>query len=702
MARGKKIVAVVKTEETSVMVAATSPASRDVSTAAALESAVSTSEDDSDASEALAEEVAATKRQATQKVKAEKVEPQPPQPPAPADPSAPLPNLGYACLNVTLRNDGKKPSIFNNRTCRLATLKQKGLEFVSGLALQNCQDLLPILQWNAAHGIKLMRLSSEFFPWGNVHYKLCELPDYEGIKAALAAAGEYARETGQRLTTHPSEFTKLAGTSEDVVAKTIADLELHSELFDLLGFEPSPYNKINIHVGGTYDGKEKTLQRFAANFRKLSPNCQARLTVENDDRASMFSVRDLLRLHDMCAPHLPIVFDFHHWRFCTGDMTSEEALRAAVGTWPKGVRPVVHWSESQGGKIAHAHSDYIGQQGRLNLHGMDAEIDVMIESKAKELSILLYRDIIQNGLAGREMFFQGIDEIEEEATRVEVAKAAGEAVELEPLPTLELEGAEIIPVNDKRLHGRSQRRNKAQAAARAASSKLASQQSGEGAVAGAEPAAAGDTPSKPAKRQRKTKSQGSDGAAAGAEPSTDGDTPSKPRKPRRSKEEIEAEKAQKAAAKVAREAARAQRAAAKAEEKATAQRIREEVAAEVKAAREEKAAAAKALKAEQAAAAKAAALAALNGSSGGSDGTVLPSDDPPAADLPPAVKPGKSASRKRQAAATVAAEAGSIEAVVAVKGKIARRGAADGNSGNGSAEPVAPAKGKKRQAAHAK
>lgn len=60
------------------------------------------------------------------------------------------------------------------------------------------------------------------------------------------------------------------------------------------------------------------------------------------------------------------------------------------------------------------------------------------------------------------MFFQGIDEIEEEAARVEAAKAAGEAVELEPLPRVELEGAEIIPVNDKRLHGRSQRRNKAQ------------------------------------------------------------------------------------------------------------------------------------------------------------------------------------------------------------------------------------------------
>ena len=30
-----------------------------------------------------------------------------------------------------------------------------------------------------------------------------------------------------------------------------------------------------------------------------------------------------------------------------GGLSEEEALRAALATWPKGVRPVVHWSESQ-------------------------------------------------------------------------------------------------------------------------------------------------------------------------------------------------------------------------------------------------------------------------------------------------------------------------------------------------------------------
>lgn len=33
----------------------------------------------------------------------------------------PLPVLGYACLNCTLRH--QKPTFFNNRTCRLATIK---------------------------------------------------------------------------------------------------------------------------------------------------------------------------------------------------------------------------------------------------------------------------------------------------------------------------------------------------------------------------------------------------------------------------------------------------------------------------------------------------------------------------------------------------------------------------------------------------
>jgi UV DNA damage endonuclease len=49
------------------------------------------------------------------------------------------------------------------------------------------------------------------------------------------------------------------------VTQSVAELEVHSRIFDEMGFLPaSPYNKINIHVGGTYGGpKEDTLRRFA-------------------------------------------------------------------------------------------------------------------------------------------------------------------------------------------------------------------------------------------------------------------------------------------------------------------------------------------------------------------------------------------------------------------------------------------------------
>ena len=77
------------------------------------------------------------------------------------------------------------------------------------------------------------------------------------------------------------------------------------QILDLMGYPPSHENKINIHIGGTYGDKDETLQRFAANFRRLSPACQKRLTVENDDIPSLFSLEDLLPLHQMTG--IPLV-----------------------------------------------------------------------------------------------------------------------------------------------------------------------------------------------------------------------------------------------------------------------------------------------------------------------------------------------------------------------------------------------------------
>ncbi|DBA81748.1 TPA: hypothetical protein ACH3X1_007483 [Trebouxia sp. C0004] len=303
-----------------------------------------------------------------------------------------VPNFGYACLNLELRY--QKPPIFTNREMRLATFKQKGMSYVSQLALENVKALKAIIQWNHEHGIRFFRMTSTLLPWSSA-YEMGDLPEFPAIADELAFAGQLARAYKQRLTFHPSHFVKVAAPTEDLLKKSLKELEVHSQILDMMGFKPSHWNKINIHIGGVYGDKLTTLDRFAVGFDRLSDNCKARLTVENDDWISGFSVKDLLPLSLKC--NIPIVFDFHHHRFCSGDWSEQEAFFKAVDTWPKGIRPVVHWSESQEERRDTAHSDYI--QGPMNLHGKERDVDVMIEAKCMEQCLLRFRDFTMLGKA---------------------------------------------------------------------------------------------------------------------------------------------------------------------------------------------------------------------------------------------------------------------------------------------------------------
>lgn len=76
-------------------------------------------------------------------------------------------------------------------------------------------------------------------------------------------------------------------------------------------------------------------------------------------------------------------------QFCPGRLTEEQAFKAAIATWPAGMRPVVHWSESQAGRKPHAHSNYV--RCLPNLYGRAADVDVMVEAKAKEQAVLCFR-----------------------------------------------------------------------------------------------------------------------------------------------------------------------------------------------------------------------------------------------------------------------------------------------------------------------
>ena len=298
--------------------------------------------------------------------------------------------LGYACINMNLSKC--KPKITTNRSMIKRTFTEKGLPYASELALQNCKDLLTILKWNKANGINFFRMSSDLIPWAS-EYKLDDLPDHWDIVATLGECGKFAEENNIRITSHPGPFNVLTSPHEHVVENCIKDLSIHGEVFDMMGLSRTPYNKINIHIGGAYGDKVSAMKRFCKNFERLPESVKSRLTVENDDKATMYSVKDLYE-GVFKVIGIPIVFDYHHHRFCTGDLSEQEALELAISTWGN-IVPVVHYSESRNieqedDKIRpQAHSDYVYDY--IDTYGN--EVDIMVEAKAKELAVLKYKEV---------------------------------------------------------------------------------------------------------------------------------------------------------------------------------------------------------------------------------------------------------------------------------------------------------------------
>ena len=301
--------------------------------------------------------------------------------------------LGYACINMKLsypqkyggKERGVKP-ITTGRGMIKRTFETKGVDYASEITLANVKDLNGVMTWNVLNGYNFYRMTSGLAPWKS-EYEWSDMKDLKEIKLWLRSAGTMANTHGVRVTSHPGPFNVLVSPNEDVVQNTFQDLKMHAEVFDFMGLSRTHYNKINIHCNGVYGDKQSAMDRFCKNFERLPESVQSRLTVENDDKASMYSVKDLMYLHERIG--IPIVFDYHHHKFCTGGLSEQEALELAISTWPDDITPVVHYSESRSEEQLdesikpQAHSDIIKELP--NTYGND--VDIMVEAKHKELAI---------------------------------------------------------------------------------------------------------------------------------------------------------------------------------------------------------------------------------------------------------------------------------------------------------------------------
>jgi UV DNA damage endonuclease len=288
--------------------------------------------------------------------------------------------LGLCCISLRLQEEGHK---FQTMTfSRFSALpRQKALEILSTRILNNFLVTEKIIRYCKASGFSSYRLSSTLAPvldHPEVNLKLQDLPNASAIFESLSSIAKAVKETGLKISAHPSEYISLTSPKEEVISNSIRDLSSHAELFDLIGLPRSYDAPLNIH--SRQDGDPETVSSsFLKNFDKLPDNVKNRLVLEvNDNREGSWSVKNLHKFYYQRA-NIPVTFDNLHHSFCHHDVPEREAMDMAYSTW--NTTPVFHYSEGINGTRKHA--DYA-------LHSppdYDKEVFWDVELKAKDLAI---------------------------------------------------------------------------------------------------------------------------------------------------------------------------------------------------------------------------------------------------------------------------------------------------------------------------
>ena len=261
-------------------------------------------------------------------------------------------NLSLCCISNILAEQGHK---FRTMTFKSFSSKDRreSLEKLSGIVINNFNTSEKIVRHCAASGIKGYRLSSDLCPvikHPDVMLGLEDLPNYDQINDSIKDLSNTIKETGIRVSAHPSEYITLTSDDPIKVQHSIIDLELHAEIFERLELDRSYYNPLNIHIRKEGDAKDLS-DTFMSNYNKLSDSVKKRLVLENNDTGNTWTVENLIKY--FFEPYgIPVTFDNLHHEMLNQGVSHKDAFYAALSTWP--VIPIFHYSEGKNGTRAHS------------------------------------------------------------------------------------------------------------------------------------------------------------------------------------------------------------------------------------------------------------------------------------------------------------------------------------------------------------
>lgn len=269
-----------------------------------------------------------------------------------------------------------------------------------------------IFDYLEANEIRMYRMSSDIAPY--VTHP--EMPQFhrqiEECADELAALGKRARRLKLRLSFHPSQFIVLNSPEPVLVQKSVADLAAQTEMLDRMGLGPDAV--LVVHAGGSYGDCEAGGRRWVEIYKTLSHAIRRRLVLENDD--VRYSAANVLKIHE--ATGVPLIFDHQHfWCFNPEQLELRATVRRFLKTWPKGVRPKIHFSSPRTELRRLTRKDRKTRKNTIVLQPpvwtghadfcqpfefiammrefTDLDFDVMLEAKSKDLALLRLRRDLQ-------------------------------------------------------------------------------------------------------------------------------------------------------------------------------------------------------------------------------------------------------------------------------------------------------------------
>ncbi|MEH7238653.1 UV DNA damage repair endonuclease UvsE [Bacillus sp. JJ1562] len=290
--------------------------------------------------------------------------------------------FGYVAIALGLWDASPSKSLTFTRYAALP--KDERLEKLKFVTAQNLLHTKRILHYNIAHEIELYRLSSSLVPLATHPEVMWDF--ITPFKKEWDELAQLIKQFNMRVSFHPNQFTLFTSPRVKVTSNAVIDMEFHYKMLNALN--ALEIGILNIHIGGAYGDKEKSLARFHQNLQRLPNEIKKQMTLENDDKT--YNVEETLLACE--SESIPMILDYHHHMANNEGIDLTLYLERIFQTWDeKTTVPKVHISSPKTDKAYRSHADFVSLDFIMPFlkiaKALNQDFDIMIEAKQKNLAM---------------------------------------------------------------------------------------------------------------------------------------------------------------------------------------------------------------------------------------------------------------------------------------------------------------------------